>query len=183
MRELIGTNADILFDLEQIKLLTREKTELNKSQQAEVDRLPSRKARERAKEEMLAKKERRKREFLRMWTLELEEKVKASGLPTDIVNQILEMTVYARERDMTFIYDIERKIEKLKVEVQEAEAKKAANSKKKAVKSVTTTVGGTVGREVGKAVGKNFGKFGKTLGGNVGASLGRGILNTLFRLN
>lgn len=72
---------------------------------------------------------------------------------------------------------------KKKAKQEEAEAKKAANSKKKAVKSVTTTVGGTVGREVGKAVGKNFGKFGKTLGGNVGASLGRGILNTLFRLN
>jgi len=72
---------------------------------------------------------------------------------------------------------------KKKAKEEEAAAKKAANSKKKAVKSVTTSVGGTVGREVGKAVGGTFGKFGKTLGGNVGASLGRGILNTLFKLN
>ncbi len=72
---------------------------------------------------------------------------------------------------------------KKKAKEEEAAAKKAANSKKRAVKSVTTSVGGTVGREVGKAVGGTFGKFGKTLGGNVGASLGRGILNTLFKLN
>ena len=149
MRELVGTNADILFDLEQIKILSREKTELNRGQQNEVDRLPTKKARKRAKEEMLAQEDRRKREFLRMWVLELEEKVKSSGLPPDIVNKILEMTVYARERDMTFIYDIERKIEQLKIEVKEAEAKQAAQQAQKAA-AVATGIG--VGAVVAGAV-------------------------------
>ncbi|MCR5100431.1 MAG: DUF853 domain-containing protein [Butyrivibrio sp.] len=73
------------------------------------------------------------------------------------------------------------KAEAARLKEEEREKKKAANAKKRAVKSVGNSVAGTVGREVGKQVGSNFGKFGKTLGGNLGASLGRGILSTLFR--
>ena len=146
MQEIIGANDDILFDLEQIKLISQREVRLTGNQKDKVGRLPKKKQ-EQIKKEILAKKEQEKKTFLRIWTLELEEKVKRSGLPPEITSQILEMTSYAKDRNMTFIYDIERKIEALKEQVKEAERKKVEEAMEKdmaVIGAINTAVVGAV---------------------------------------
>ena len=120
MQEIIGSHDDILFDLEQIKLLSQKEVRLTGKQRGRISRLP-RKKRDDVKKEILSKKEREKKTFLRIWTLELEDKVKRSNLPPEIVSQILELTTYAKDRDMTFIYNIEKKIDAIREQVRQAE--------------------------------------------------------------
>ena len=74
MQEIIGQNDDIMFDLEQIKLLTQSKVELSRAEKERLDKIPLKKKREQKKEELLKKKEAEKKELTRIWILELEEK-------------------------------------------------------------------------------------------------------------
>lgn len=124
MQEMVGTYEDILFDLDQIKRLSQEEVSLPRELRERLERLPK-KQRENRREEELKKQKEKKKEFLRIWTLEVEQKVQASDLPANIKGQILELTTYAKDRGMTFIYSIERKLETLKVQIQEAQEKKA----------------------------------------------------------
>ena len=151
MQEVIGANDDILFDLEQIKLISQGEVRLTDAQKDKVNRLP-RKKQEDVKKEILAKKEQEKKTFLRIWTLELEDKVKKSDLPPEVVSQILEMTSYAKDRNMTFIYDIERKIETLKEQVKEAERKKLEEAMEKDRAVMGAVTGAVIGAVVAGAV-------------------------------
>lgn len=131
MQEIIGQNEDIMFDLEQIKLWTQSEVKLSRAEKEHLDKIPLKKKREQKKEELLKKKEAEKKEFTRIWILELEEKVHASDLPTEIKNQILELTTYARSRDMQFIYDVERKIKEVERQIKEHEQKEMEKATKK----------------------------------------------------
>ena len=151
MQEIIGANDDILFDLDQIKRISQDKSSLTDDQRDRIKRLPKRK-REEVEKEILAKKEQEKKNFLRIWTLELEDKVKQSGLPPEVVSQILEMTSYAKDRNMTFIYDIERRIEHVKEQVKEAEKKKMEEAMKKDMAVVGAVTSAVIGAVVAGAV-------------------------------
>ena len=131
MQEIIGQNDDILFDLEQIKLLTQSEVTLSRAEKERLDKIPLKKKREQEKEELLKKKEAERKEFTRIWILELEEKVHASDLPSEIKNQILELTTYARSRDMKFIYDVERKIKEVQRQIKEHEQKEMEKASEK----------------------------------------------------
>ena len=138
MPELIGQHEDILMDLELLKRYSQEKETLSDAQNDRLKRLPKAK-REARKEEILKKQERERKERLRIRTLELEDKVRQSDLPPDITNEILDMLSYAKERNMTFIYSVEKKIEALEVKIKEAEIQKAQEEEKqmKAIQHAT----------------------------------------------
>ena len=124
MQELIGKNEDILFDLEQIKLATQEPVQLSCEEKERLETFfPEHKEQE--KEKILKKKETERKEFMRIWVLELEEKVHQSDLPIEIKNQILELTTFVRSRDMKFIYDVERKIKEVQRQIKEHEQKES----------------------------------------------------------
>ena len=124
MQELIGKNEDILFDLEQIKLAAQEPVQLSREEKERLETFfPEHKEQE--KEKILKKKETERKEFMRIWVLELEEKVHQSDLPIEIKNQILELTTFARSRDMKFIYDVERKIKEVQRQIKEHEQKES----------------------------------------------------------
>ena len=124
MQELIGKNEDILFDLEQIKLAMQEPVQLSREEKERLETFfPEHKEQE--KEKILKKKETERKEFMRIWVLELEEKVHKSDLPIEIKNQILELTTFARSRDMKFIYDVERKIKEVQRQIKEHEQKES----------------------------------------------------------
>ena len=129
MPELIGQHEDILMDLELLKRYSQEKEVLSDSQKEDLKRVPKAKRKER-EEEILKEQERAKKERLRIRTLELEDKVKRSDLPPDITGEILEMLSYAKDRNMTFIYSVEKKIEALEVKIKEAEIQKAKEEEK-----------------------------------------------------
>ena len=138
MPELIGQHEDILMDLELLKRYSQEKEVLSDNQKDSLKRLPKAKRDER-KEEILKEQERAKKERLRIRTLELEDKVRRSDLPPDITGEILEMLAYAKDRNMTFIYSVEKKIEALEVKIKEAEIQKAQEEEKqmKAIQNAT----------------------------------------------
>ena len=148
MQEIIGQNEDIMFDLEQIKLWTQSEVKLSRAEKEHLDKIPLKKKREQKKEELLKKKEAEKKEFTRIWILELEEKVHASDLPTEIKNQILELTTYARSRDMQFIYDVERKIKEVERQIKEHEQKE----REKATKKIQEATAGVAAAVVAGAV-------------------------------
>ncbi|MDY6407578.1 MAG: hypothetical protein SPL08_02585 [Pseudomonadota bacterium] len=129
MPELLGQHEDILTDIKLLKLYSQEEETLSDAQKAHLNRLPKSK-RSARKEEILRNQEREKKERLRIRTLELEDKVKKSDLPSDITGEILEMLAYAKERDMTFMYSVEKKIEALEVKIHEAEIQKAQEEEK-----------------------------------------------------
>jgi hypothetical protein len=120
MQEMLSRNEDILFDLEQIKLLSMERPSLDKDERTRIKKFPKEKRAE-EKKRLLAEKEQQKKEYIRRWILALEERVRYSDLPQNVVNQILSMTTYVKERGMKFPYDVEQKMTSIEVQVHQAE--------------------------------------------------------------
>lgn len=126
MQIQLNLNDDILFDLEQVRLLSQRRVVLNRAQKQAVRSLPlARRAAE--KERLIAERTTVKKVYIRQWLDKIEEKVRLSDLPADLVNRILSMTTAIKNRGMTFTYDAEKVLTQLEVDVRQAERTKNAS--------------------------------------------------------
>ena len=128
MQIQLNLNDDILFDLEQVRLLSQRRVVLNHAQKQAVRSLPLA-CRAAEKERLIAERTAAKKVYIRQWLDKIEEKVRLSDLPADLVNRILSMTTAIKNRGMTFTYDAEKVLTQLEVDVRQAEqAKREASA-------------------------------------------------------
>lgn len=143
MQEILGRKEDILFDLEEIKLLAQTPAKLTATQQRRVDALP-RAERSEARKAYLKQQEDKRKNDLRRWVVEVEDKVRRMDLPSEVKDRILSMTAYMKERNLKLPYDIDRQMAAIEQKIQQAEREKAreqAEQMEKAAAGLAATVG------------------------------------------
>lgn len=155
MQEILGRKEDILFDLDEIKLLAQKPPKLTAEQQRRLNTLP-RAERSEARKAYLKQQEDKRKNDLRRWVIEVEDKIRRMDLPSEVKDRILSLTAYMKERNMKLPYDIDRQMDSIERKIQQAEREKAreqAEQMEKAAAGLTTAVmAGTTLAAVGKYV-------------------------------
>ena len=155
MQEILGRKEDILFDLDEIKLLAQKPPKLTAEQQRRLNTLP-RAERSEARKAYLKQQEDKRKNDLRRWVIEVEDKIRRMDLPSEVKDRILSLTAYMKERNMKLPYDIDRQMDSIERKIQQAERDKAreqAEQMEKAAAGLTTAVmAGTTLAAVGKYV-------------------------------
>ena len=96
MQEILGRKEDILFDLDEIKLLAQKPPKLTAEQQRRLNTLP-RAERSEARKAYLKQQEDKRKNDLRRWVIEVEDKIRRMDLPSEVKDRILSLTAYMKK--------------------------------------------------------------------------------------